>query len=69
MEETIRPEYITEAYLVYLDTLRETGITNMFGAAPYLEDTYPELSRAQSREVLKYWMHTFSERQDAKETT
>ena len=49
-------------YLKYLDALRESGDTNMFGAVPFLEDAYPELTRKEASEILVYWMETFSER-------
>ena len=45
----------------YLDSLRESGITNMFGAAPYLQPAFPELSIKESREILSEWMRTFGE--------
>ena len=40
MEE--RPKFITEEHLEYLDELRESGITNMYGARPYLINEFPE---------------------------
>jgi hypothetical protein len=43
----------------YLDTLRESGVTNMFGAAPYLAEEYG-LSNQMARDVHKKWMRTFS---------
>ena len=51
-----------EDYLVFLDDLRETRETNMFGAAPYLEEEFSELDRKSATKVLFYWMETFSER-------
>jgi len=51
-----------EDYFIYLDILRESGITNMFGAVPYLLEEFPELSEENARKVLKNWMKTFSER-------
>lgn len=60
--ETIqRPEGCTDEMLNFLDDLRESGITNMFGAAPYLAREYG-ISKAEARSVLSYWMQTFSER-------
>lgn len=56
------PKYLTEDMLVYLDRLRESGATNMFGATPYLMATFPELNQARAVKVLAYWMNTFSER-------
>ena len=31
-------------YFDYLDALWESGVTNMYGAAPYLQQEFPELS-------------------------
>jgi len=57
-----RPTYLTDEHLEYLDTLRESGVTNMYGAQPYLRDEYPKLNRNEATKVLLYWMKTFSER-------
>ena len=38
-----RPIYLEDEHLEYLDVLRETVVTNMFGASPYLQDEYTEL--------------------------
>lgn len=56
-----KPAIVTDEYLEYLDDLRESGETNMFGATPYLEDDF-DLSRADARSVLSYWMKSFEER-------
>ena len=58
---TEKPEYLEDVHLVYLDNLRASGATNMFGAAPYLKDAF-DLTKEQSRKILGYWMETFSER-------
>lgn len=66
-EKATKPEFCTEAMLDYLDNLRESGATNMLGAARYLDQAFPELiddstgfhSSAKAREVLAYWMKTF----------
>ncbi len=42
----------------YLDQLRESGVTNMFGAGSYLEDEFG-LGRNEAREVLAEWMRTY----------
>jgi hypothetical protein len=57
-----RPEFVTDEHLVYLDELRESGETNMFGARPYLMEEFDELSKTEAEVVLTYWMKTFSER-------
>lgn len=54
-----RPEFITDEHLEYLDELRESGATNMFGARPYIEREFPELTSGQSSTILSYWMKTF----------
>ena len=52
-----------EKYYLYLDDLRESGVTNMFGAAPYLQAAFPELSQQEAMNILIDWMKTFGERQ------
>lgn len=42
----------------YLDQLRESGVTNMFGASPYLMREFG-LDKQEAREVLSEWMRTF----------
>lgn len=59
MSESTRPEIVTDEMLEYLDGLRESGVTNMYGAGPYLEGRF-NLSRQESSTVLVYWMETFS---------
>lgn len=45
-------------YFDYLDTLRESGATNMLGAVPYLQRAFPELrnNRKQAQTILQSWM-------------
>lgn len=45
----------------FLDELRNSGATNMFGAAPHLAEAFG-LDKGESRKILKEWMETFSER-------
>jgi len=35
-----RPNFITREHLEYLDELRESGETNMYGAARYVEEEF-----------------------------
>ena len=42
-----RAEFITTEHLEYLDHLRESGETNMFGAGPYLQRDFPKLSKSE----------------------
>ena len=45
-------------YFDYLDALRDSGVTNMYGAVPYLQQEFPELSydHAQAVYILREWM-------------
>ena len=49
----------------YLDDLRASGETNMYGAAPYLQDEFG-LDRREARAVLQRWMQTFEDRHPRK---
>ncbi len=44
-------------YYVYLENLRRSGIVNMFGAVPYLNEYYPDIENAS--EVLMSWMNNY----------
>jgi hypothetical protein len=57
-----RPAFVTEEHLNYLDELRESGKTNMFGARPYLMREFPLLDKDDAGKVLSYWMKSFGER-------
>ena len=57
--ETPKPEFVRDEYLRYLDAIRLSGLTNMFGAAPYLVCEFPELDKRKARAVLQYWMVNF----------
>ena len=39
----------------YLDELRLSGETNMFGAAPYLQAEFG-IDKREAREILQNWM-------------
>jgi hypothetical protein len=45
-------------YFEYLTNLRDSGVTNMFGAAVYLQRDF-NLTRQESRDVLLKWMESF----------
>ncbi len=56
-----RPVYCTDEHLEYLDDLRESGITNMYGASPYIKKEFG-VSNNEAIEILSYWMNSFSDR-------
>lgn len=51
----------SEAQLDYLDSLRDSGITNMFSATPYLIDEF-DIDEGAAKAILLYWMRTYSSR-------
>lgn len=57
-----RPPFVIDEHLEYLDNLRESGVTNMYGARPYVANAFPDLSGDESKEILVYWMASFLER-------
>jgi hypothetical protein len=44
----------------FLNILRDSGATNMFGAAPYIEDEFG-IDKREARRLLTLWMHNFNE--------
>lgn len=48
-----------EEYYKVLEGIRRTGVCNMFGAAPYLREFCPELTREESNKILCNWMHNY----------
>ena len=44
----------------FLDDLRKSGVTNMYGASPYLQEEF-DLDRDDARKVLLAWMRTFGD--------
>lgn len=47
-----------EEYFEYLDTLRETGVTNMWGAPDYLAKEF-DISVEEAQEITSEWMRNF----------
>jgi len=50
-----------QEYFKYLDNLRESGTTNMFGAALYLQGAFDELDGVAARKVLQEWMNSYKD--------
>lgn len=53
MKENLPEEWI------YLENLRRSGVTNMFGAGPYLEDEFG-ISKTEARKILIDWMKNYN---------
>ena len=44
----------------YLERLRQSGVTNMFGACPYLERRF-KISPTEASRVLSKWMRNYED--------
>lgn len=47
-------------YFETLDNIRDSGITNMWGASPYLQEFHRPLQRKLADKILIEWMNTFN---------
>ena len=59
MNTPTRPAVFLETHRIYLNDLRESGVTNMWGAVPYLMNEFHDLLKTEAVSVLTYWMKTF----------
>lgn len=50
-----------EKYYKFLEGLRRTGVCNMYGAAPILEESFTGLSKNEAVEILHSWMDNYDE--------
>tara|TARA_Y100001963_G_scaffold116917_1_gene162574 strand:+ start:8591 stop:8773 length:183 start_codon:yes stop_codon:yes gene_type:complete len=57
MYETVNEDRVFE----FLDDLRESGVTNMYGASPYIREAF-NVTRYEANRLLSKWMETYSER-------
>ncbi len=59
--EDVTIQYDPE-YYDYLDELRRSGITNMYGARSYLIDEFSIEDDSFARDILTDWMNTYEAR-------
>ena len=57
-EYQIIPEW--EKYYTYLEKLRKSGATNMYGAAPWLEARFG-IEKELAYDILANWMKNYDE--------
>jgi len=50
-----------EEVFVFLDILRVSGVTNMYGAGPYVEDSFV-CDHRDARKLVIEWMKNFNQR-------
>ena len=58
MNKDMKRDEMMEKYFEYLDALRLSGVTNMFGAGQYLVAEFG-LNKRYAQTVLSEWMRTF----------
>lgn len=54
-------------YFEFLDDLRESAVTNMMGAGPYLQRRFGIADKREAQKIVLKWMETFDARLDAGE--
>lgn len=60
METTIKLTQLEKSVFDFLNALRKSGSTNMFGAGPYVAEEFG-ISKYQARDILSRWMENFNE--------
>jgi hypothetical protein len=58
MDGKRRTTEMEQEVLVYLNELRESGVTNMYGAGPYIQEEFG-VNRTEARKYLTLWMANF----------
>ena len=49
----------TNEYWIFLENLRRSGITNMYGATPYLVAAF-NIDQKTARNILAEWMRNYN---------
>lgn len=57
MSEPTKPDGFDDEHREYLNNLRDSGITNMMGAAAFLREEF-SLDRKTADAYLMYWVQT-----------
>lgn len=47
-------------YWLFLEALRKSGVTNMYGAVPYLLNEFEELTGNEATRILIDWMDNYN---------
>ena len=62
-EQNIIFDEISNEVFLYLEELRESGITNMFGAHQYVMEDF-EVSKAMAIKLVKTWMDNYNNKEN-----
>ena len=63
-ENDIIFDNLAEEVFPYLDELRESGVTNMYGAHKYVMEDF-SMDKAMAIKLVQAWMETFKEKDNA----
>jgi hypothetical protein len=58
MSNMVHDEELLKECFEFLDALRESGVTNMYGCGPYLQEEF-ELSKYEARSIALAWMEQY----------
>ena len=50
----------TNKYWLFLEQLRRSGVTNMYGAVPHLMVAFDGLTRQEATQILADWMRNYN---------
>ena len=64
-ENDIIFDNLAEEVFPYLDSLRESGITNMYGAHRYVIEEF-SINKEMAIKLVQAWMETFKEKDNGK---
>ena len=45
---------------IFLEELRQSGVTNMFGALPYLEREFPDMDKRRLKKLLMFYFQNYN---------
>ena len=55
-------EHQRQEFFEFLDELRESGVVNMYGAAPYLQKEFGIQNKIDAYRILEEWMDSYAAR-------
>ena len=68
METTRKTTPQEKQVMEYLNLLRDSGITNMFGASIYIQTEFA-IEKKEATRILSLWMNNFNEKAEYEEIT
>jgi hypothetical protein len=60
--EYMKQSILTQEHSDYLLALRDSGVVNMWGATPYIEDRF-DVTQQEAKAILIEWIQSFKEKE------